>query len=93
MSITIGKHRLSVNGDGYQITRVRKSKKDGNEYESDYAYYATCEAAVRAIIERMIGDHVAAGLVEDAKGLIVAIQEAQDTAVKSVTARRDALFA
>ncbi|EHJ49538.1 hypothetical protein DFW101_3542 [Solidesulfovibrio carbinoliphilus subsp. oakridgensis] len=88
MPVRIGNHRIDYTDPGYQISRVRVSKKAGEEYESDHAYFATLEGAAKAVLERMMGDNLRADRenVETMRDLIVAVVDARDEVCEAIKA-------
>ena len=92
MKINVGNHRLSHDGTSYQLTRVSKSKKDGSDYLSDYAYYARLDRAVLALLERVMGEgkRQDAETVATLRHLIAAVEDARVAVVEAVGTRGEA---
>lgn len=86
MEIRVGKHNLTYDGSAFQISRVTKAKKTGEEYQTDHAYYSRLDRALTALLDRVSGDNLRADRPEvtTLRELLVAVEDARVAVVEAV---------
>ena len=94
MELTIGKHKLGMDGPSYQVSRVATHRKTGEQYQTDYLYYSSLDGAARSLLERMVGDGLREDRPEvvDVKSLIAVLDESRAAVMAALNTMMDRDF-